>query len=379
MSTQFTEQDRETMQRVLDLAARGSSTTQPNPRVGCVLVNDGRIVGEGFHHMAGELHAEREALKQAGEAARGATAYVNLEPCCHQGRTPPCTDGLIDAGVTRVIGAMRDPNPLVAGGGYEQLQMAGIEVASGLLEGEARWLNRGFISRMQTGRPWVHLKMAATLDGRTADVNGESKWISCDSARDQVQRMRAESSAVMTGIGTILADDASLNVRTEGAERQPLRVVLDTDLRIPLDAKVIGENEGLMVFTCSQDHEKISALTERGVEVIELNGALIDLQEVCRELAEWQCNEVLIEAGSTLAGALLETDLVDEMTLFYGGSVLGHTGRAMFATAQAIEFAERPHFDLREAEVVGESVVINSVKPNSLQRLMGKAPDSEAS
>ena len=260
--------DEEIMQRVLCLAALGTNTTQPNPKVGCAIVNEGKIVGEGFHCSAGDLHAEREALKQAGDAARGATAYVTLEPCCHQGRTPPCTDGLIDAGISRVVAAMGDPNPLVCGGGFEILKTAGIEIESGVCEQEARWLNRGFINRMTRKKPWVMLKSAATLDGRTAAFDGQSKWITGEDARAQVQSLRASSSAIITGIGTVLADDPQMNVRAEGA-RQPLRVVLDSQLQIPLETRIAGNDQKLVIFTLSNDLDKISALIEVGAEVIQ--------------------------------------------------------------------------------------------------------------
>ena len=300
--------DEALMERVFELAERGRFTTFPNPRVGCVLVNEGEIVGEGFHRKAGGLHAEREALKQAGEAARGATCYVNLEPCCHQGRTPPCTDGLIDAGVSRVIAAMPDPNPLVAGGGFDFLKQAGIDVESGLLQEQAIWLNRGFVKRMNQTRPWVVLKSAATLDGRTAAFDGESKWITGAEARQQVQQLRASCSAVITGIDTVLADDPQMTVRLTDAEHQPYRVVLDSQLRLPLEAQIIGTDQQLVVFTLSDDLTRIAALTEAGAEVIQQpdNGSgRLDLRMVLDELGKWQCNEVLVEAGQTLSGAFL--------------------------------------------------------------------------
>lgn len=371
MSSPFTEFEQTIMQRVLDLAAKGRTTTQPNPMVGCVLVKDGEIIGEGYHQIAGGLHAEREALKQAGEAARGSTAYVNLEPCCHQGRTPPCTDGLIDAGVVRVVAAMRDPNPLVAGGGFEMLKLAGIDVASGLLEEQARWLNRGFVTRMRHARPWVVLKSAATLDGRTAAFDGESKWITGEAARHEVQHLRANSSAVVTGIGTVLADDPNMNVRLEGTLRQPLRVILDTQLRIPSNAKIVGED--VIVFTLSDDEDKIEELNDLGVEVIQLSAKetdKIDLKAVLEELARWQCNEVLIEAGQTLSGAFLDAGLIDELVLYYGGSVLGDQAKSMFETGSALNFAARPEFQVDSTKLVGDDVCIRAVAKPSVSRLI---------
>jgi len=359
--------DQALMQRVLDLASNGRYTSDPNPMVGCVLIKNGKIVGEGYHHSAGDLHAEREALKQAGGAARGATAYVNLEPCCHQGRTPPCTDGLIDAGISKVVAAMLDPNPLVEGGGFELLKMAGIEVESGLMEEQAAWLNRGFIKRMKSQKPWVVLKSAATLDGRTAAYDGQSKWITSEQARHQVQQLRASSSAIVTGIDTVLADDPEMTVRLIDTERQPLRVVLDSNLRIPLDAKIIGNDQLSVVFTLSTDVNKIAALTELGVEVIQYESSAasrLNLTEVLHELAKWQCNQVMIEAGQTLSGAFLEAGLVDELCLFYAGSILGDKGSSMFQFNAPIAFSDRVEYRIREVEKVGPDVVLYAVREN---------------
>jgi len=366
--------DVELMQKALDLAAQGKTTTQPNPMVGCVIVNNGEVVGEGFHYMAGELHAERVALKQAGDKARGGTAYVNLEPCCHQGRTPPCTDGLIDAGITRVVAAMRDPNPLVEGGGFELLTAAGIDFESGVLEEQARWLNRGFVSRMTRKRPWVVLKSAATLDGRTAAFDGESKWITSDAARHKVQQLRASSSAVLTGIGTVLADDPNMNVRLDNSERQPLRVVLDSKLKMPLDARIIGADQRLVIFTLSDDMDKTSALIEVGAEVIQLKAtdpsrAKLDLHQVLNELAKWQCNEVLVEAGQTLSGAFIQADLVDELNLFYAGSVLGDQGKAMFKFDEPLAFQNKAEYRISGTEMIGADIHVSATNSDSLASL----------
>ena len=367
-------QDMEWMRLALQLAAQGSATTHPNPRVGCVIVNDGEVVGQGYHLSAGELHAEREALREAGDRARGATVYVNLEPCCHQGRTPPCTDGLIDAGISKVVSAMRDPNPMVQGGGYELLTEAGIEIRHGLLEEEARWLNRGFISRMVRRRPWIMLKSAATLDGRTAAFDGESKWITGTDARAEVQSLRSNSSAVITGIGTVLADDPQMNVRAEGVMRQPLRVVLDSQLRMPLDAKIIGVDQRLVVFTLSDDLARIAELTELGVEVIQQTAEQerLDLAKVMAELADWQCNEVFVEAGQTLSGAFLESGLVDELVLFYAGSLLGDQGKSMFQFGAPLPFAERVEYQVTDVAKVGNDIRVQAVSGDSLQQLQGK-------
>lgn len=364
--------DKAMMQRVLELAAEGQTTTHPNPMVGCVIVNDGKIVGEGFHHVAGGLHAERVALQAAGDRARGGTAYVNLEPCCHQGRTPPCTDGLIDAGIVRVVAAMGDPNPLVEGGGFELLTGAGVEVESGILEEGAQWLNRGFISRMAHKKPWVKLKSAATLDGRTAAYDGESKWITGSDSRHEVQNLRAACSAVVTGIGTVLADDPEMNVRLDNTERQPLRVVLDSQLQVPLESRIIGGDQRLMILTLSDDIEKISALIENGAEVIQMhdNGTgRLDLSSVLTELAQWECNEVLIEAGQTLSGAFVQAGLVDELVLFYAGSVLGDQGKSMFQFDAPLPFHSKVEYRVSSAEMVGSDICVKAVSSTSLDKL----------
>ena len=363
--------DQEIMQRVLSLAALGTNTTQPNPKVGCVIVREGQIVGEGFHRRAGGLHAEREALKQAGDLARGATAYVTLEPCCHQGRTPPCTDGLIDAGISRVVAAMKDPNPLVSGGGFEILKTAGIEVEFGVCEQYARWLNRGFISRMARKKPWVILKSAATLDGRTAAFDGKSKWITGDDARGQVQSLRASSSAIITGIGTVLADDPQMNVREEGA-RQPLRVVLDSQLQIPLESRIIGNDQKLVIFTLSNDFDKISALIETGAEVIQQDdtgSGKLELEHVLEELAKWQCNEVMVESGQTLSGAFLEAGLVDELVMFYAGSLLGDQGKSMFKFDAPLPFENRFEYRVKDVQMVNKDVRVDAVNEHSLEQI----------
>jgi len=364
--------DEQIMQRVLELAALGVNTTQPNPKVGCVLVNEGKIVGEGYHHSAGQLHAERNALEQAGDLARGATAYVSLEPCCHQGRTPPCADGLLDAGVSRVVAAMKDPNPLVGGGGFDLLKRAGVDIKVDVLADEARWLNRGFVSRMVRKKPWVILKSAATLDGRTAAFDGQSKWITGDAARGQVQSLRASSSAVITGIGTVLADDPQMNVRADGDVRQPLRVVLDSNLQIPLETRIVGNDQKLVIFTLSSDLDKISALIETGAEVIQHDddgSGQLNLDLVLTDLAKWQCNEVLVEAGQTLSGAFLELGLVDELVLFYAGSLLGDKGKSMFQFNAPLPFANRVEYHVNDVKMIGSDIRVDAVSQNSLDQI----------
>lgn len=365
--------DQAMMQRVLEIAAQGFETTHPNPRVGCVIVNNGKIVGEGYHVSAGQLHAERDALAAAGDQARGATAYVNLEPCCHQGRTPPCTDGLIDAGVKRVVVSIVDPNPMVSGGGIKLLKEAGISTEVGLLSEQATILNKGFIQRLSRQKPWVTLKSAATLDGRTAAFDGESKWITGTDARAKVQTLRATSSAILTGIGTILADDPQLNVRKEDVQRQPIRIVLDSQLRIPLDARVIGADQTLIVFTLSNDLDKISALQELGVEVVQqqnTDNAKLNLNKVLSELVKWECNELLVEAGQTLSGAFLQAGLVDELVLFYAGTLLGDKGKSMFEFNAPLSFADRVEYRIKHVEMVGADFKVLAVNEESYQQLI---------
>ena len=333
----FSPDDCRYMAHALQLARRGWYTTHPNPRVGCVIVRDGQIVGEGWHERAGESHAEVHALRMAGEAARGADVYVTLEPCSHFGRTPPCANALVQAGVKRVVAAMVDPNPQVAGNGLRLLQAAGIATASGLLENEARALNVGFIKRMTSNRPFVRLKMAMSLDGRTAMASGESVWITGEAARRDVQFLRAQAGAVVTGIGTVLADDPSLNVRLTAAElgiqgtvRQPLRVVLDSQLRLPLTAKLLDSPDTLLIYTCSQNTAKIAQLQALGVKIRQFAGEQLVLTEVLDALAIDGITEVHLEAGATLAGAFVAQGLVDELVLYVAPHVMGSDARALF-------------------------------------------------
>ncbi len=315
--------DSQWMARALRLAERGLYTTSPNPRVGCVVVRNGEVVGEGWHERAGEPHAEVHALRRAGTSARGATAYVTLEPCSHHGRTPPCADALVAAGVSRVVAAMQDPNPLVAGQGIAKLRAAGIAVECGLMEAAARDLNIGFVSRMTRGTPWVRSKIAASLDGRTALANGTSKWITGESARHDVQHWRARSCAVLTGIGTVLADDPQLNVRALETERQPLRVIVDSWLLTPSAARILSG--GTLIYTAAPDEARRVALQKHGAEVIAVAGAerQVDLVGVLSDLARRGINEVLVEAGRTLNGALLRAGLVDELVLYLAPKMLG--------------------------------------------------------
>jgi diaminohydroxyphosphoribosylaminopyrimidine deaminase/5-amino-6-(5-phosphoribosylamino)uracil reductase len=316
------------MARALRLAERGRYTTQPNPRVGCVIVNNGEIVGEGAHLQAGEPHAEVHALRAAGERARGAEVFVTLEPCSHYGRTPPCADALIAAGVRKVFVAMHDPNPMVAGSGIARLRAAGIEVETGLLQTDARMLNRGFVSRMSRGRPWLTLKLAASLDARTATVSGESQWITGAEARLDVHRLRAEAGSVMTGGATVLADNPQLSARElPFAVRQPDRVVLDSSARVPADARV-WQGEARRFWLVG----RAPAQRPAGVELIELpcadDGGIV-LTDALAALAAHGVNETLLECGPRLAGAFLAAGLVDELLVYIAPMLLGHDARPL--------------------------------------------------
>lgn len=350
--------DREWMARALQLARRGLYTTRPNPCVGCVLVRDDTVVGQGWHARAGEAHAEVMALQQAGEKARGATAYVTLEPCCHQGRTPPCTQALIDAGVARVVTAMLDPNPLVGGKGLGVLQAAGMETTTGVLDQEARSLNRGFCSRMERGRPWVTLKLAMSLDGRTAAADGSSQWITGPAAREDGHRLRARAGAVLTGIGTVLADDPQLTVRLEEAADwpQPQRLVLDSALRLPVQARMLSLPGRTTVLTRVESSAASAALREAGAEVVSLPDpdGQVDLKASLIWLAEQEINEVLIEAGATLSGAFVQAGLVDELVVYMAPTLLGDAGRGLLALPDLRNMADQRPLALTDMRPIGK-------------------------
>ncbi|MDX5434113.1 MAG: bifunctional diaminohydroxyphosphoribosylaminopyrimidine deaminase/5-amino-6-(5-phosphoribosylamino)uracil reductase RibD [Halomonas sp.] len=355
------------MARALQLARRGLYTTHPNPRVGCVLVKNHRLIGEGWHVRAGEPHAEIHALRMAGEAARRATAYVTLEPCSHHGRTGPCAVALIEAGIQRVVVAVQDPNPEVAGRGIAMLREAGIEVEVGLLEEEARKLNAGFISRMTRQRPFVRLKMAMSLDGRTAMQSGESQWITGPHAREDVQRLRASASAVMTGVDSIIFDNSRLTVRASQlglddaeaiAARQPLRVVVDTQLRLPQAAACLREPGRTLVATVpGHEPQRRTRLEAAGAEVVVLRAGddgRVDLSALMRYLAEQELvNEVLLETGATLAGAMLDAGLVDEMQLFVAPTLLGGEARPLFALPGLTRMAQQRPLEILDIRAVG--------------------------
>lgn len=367
--------DRVHMARAIRLAVLGLYTAEPNPRVGCVLVRDGEVVGEGWHQRTGGPHAERLALAMAGEGARGATAFVSLEPCCHHGKTPPCTDGLIAAGVTRVVAAMRDPNPLVAGAGLARLRAQGIEVEVGLLEEEARRLNPGFIKRMEQGLPYVRCKLAASLDGRTAMASGESQWITSEAARRDAQFLRARSAAILTGVGTLLADDPSLNVRLTAAElpgvapacqvHQPVRVVVDSRLRTPPTARLLSLPGKTLIACLEPTPGRAAPLEAAGAQVLVTppGPGGVDLAFLLRYLARQEINEVLIEAGATLAGAALQAGLVDEWVLYLAPHLMGDAGRGLCHLPGLELMRDRLPLVIRDVRMVGSDLRVTAMPP----------------
>ena len=355
MPVDMSDQDHTFMQRALRLAQKGLYSTDPNPRVGCVIARDGNIVGEGWHQKAGEPHAEVLALRH--DNAKAATAYVTLEPCSHTGKTPPCAEALVQAQVSRVVVAMQDPNPLVAGQGLKHLQDNGIVVESGLMEAQARALNPGFIKRMETGLPYVRVKLAMSLDGRTAMASGESQWITGDAARQDVQLLRARSSAILTGIGTVLSDDPSMNVRLLAEElgvaevRQPLRVVLDSCLRFPDKAK-ITEVDGDVVIMTTLKNDVANA-----VQIAEKNGH-VDLEAALKYLAEKEINEVHVEAGAILSGAFLQQQLVDEIVVYMAPHIMGDEARGLFALPGLSKMKDRISLDIQDVRMLAKDLRI---------------------
>ena len=367
MNEPFSPQDVAFMQLALDLAKQGEFTTTPNPSVGCVLVKDGKVVGKGFHAKAGEPHAEVMALREAGEKARGATAYVTLEPCSHFGRTPPCAKGLVEAGVSKVIAAMCDPNPQVAGKGLQILTDAGIESAVGLLEENAEQLNKGFLKRMRTGKPFVQLKLAMSIDGKTAMASGESKWITGAQARADVQQYRAKASAILSTSQTVLADDPSLNVRWEELPpnvkadypqeklRQPVRVILDSSHKVRSDFKVfltespvwlVGEEDySLTDFPLFTDYLKLDR-----------NQGETRLQALMSALGKRQINTLWVEAGATLAGALIAENLVDELIIYMAPKLLGDQARDLCHLPNLTQLTDAPLWQLQSCEPIGDDL-----------------------
>lgn len=355
----FSTADYAFMSHALRLAERGLYSTAPNPRVGCVIVRDERIVGSGWHEKAGQPHAEINALTAAGGAARGATAYVTLEPCSHHGRTPPCANALIAAGIARVVVAMEDPNPLVSGGGQALLQQAGVIVQTGLLQADAHALNAGFVSRMTRKKPWVRLKIAASLDGKTALNNGASQWITGEAARQDGHRWRARSCAVMTGIGTVESDDPQLTVRHVKADRQPKKIVVDSRLAIPLDARVLQSGEETFIFTAEAGNpEKKAALDQLNARVMVLpNGrGAVDLQKMMATLADLEINEVLVEAGGKLNGALVEAGLVDELIIYLAPHLIGDNARGMIALPELTDLENKKLLKIQDMRMIGQDI-----------------------
>ncbi len=343
----LTAANHEFMGQALELAGRGLYTTTPNPRVGCVIVRDGAIVGTGWHEKAGMPHAEVLALKAAGARSRGATLYVNLEPCSHHGRTPPCADAIIDAGVERVVAAMQDPNPLVAGAGFARLRAAGIAVEHGLMEDEARELNIGFVARMTRGRPWMRMKIAASLDGRTALANGKSQWITGEQARADGHRWRARACAVLTGFGTVRDDDPQLSVRGVDTPRQPLKIVVDSKFEISPSARLLKEGKTLVVGAVNE-----------AKRIVPNDGGKVELFKLMEELARRELNEIHVEAGTKLNGSLLQAGVVDELLVYLAPSLIGDSGRGMFNLPELTELSQATVLKIREVERIGADLRI---------------------
>ncbi|MGZ8268083.1 MAG: bifunctional diaminohydroxyphosphoribosylaminopyrimidine deaminase/5-amino-6-(5-phosphoribosylamino)uracil reductase RibD [Burkholderiales bacterium] len=352
--------DRRHMARALELAARGLYTTTPNPRVGCVIVQNDKVVGEGWHERAGGPHAEVVALSAAGPNAAGATAYVTLEPCAHHGRTPPCAEALIDAKIARAVIAMTDPNPLVAGKGIARLREARIDVHAGALESEARELNVGFVSRMSRGRPWVRVKVAASLDGKTALRNGRSQWITGPDARRDGHHWRARACAVLTGVGTVRDDDPQLTVREVATSRQPLRVVVDSRLETSPAARVVGS--GTLIACAVEDSTRSRALQSKGASIIVVpNGSgKVDLAALMQALARREMNEVHVEAGLRLNGSLLDHGLADELLVYLAPTILGDAARSMFALPELRNLTERREVEVTDVRMIGQDIRVQA-------------------
>jgi len=357
----FSSDDHAYMSQALQLAEKGLYSTSPNPRVGCVIVRDGKIAGSGWHVQTGQPHAEINALNIAGGAAQGATVYLTLEPCSHYGRTHPCAEALIRAKVAKVIIAMQDPNPLVAGKGASLLKQSGINVLVGLMGEWAKDLNVGFVSRMINNRPWVRMKIAASLDGKTALNNGVSQWITGEAARHDGHRFRARSCAVLTGIGTVLEDDPQLSVRFIETSRQPLRIIIDSQLKIPTTAKVL-RGEGELIFTTTDNKERISALKEAGARPIILPSekGKIDLAGLMQILADFEINELLVEAGNRLSSSFIREGLVDELIIYLAPHLIGNRAMGMLQLPELTDLSEKYNLKIKDLRMVGEDIRIMS-------------------
>ena len=350
-------QDTIFMASALKLAEKGRYTTDPNPQVGCILVKNNEVIAEGWHKRAGGDHAEIDALNKI-DSAEDVTAYVTLEPCSHTGRTGPCCDALIASGVKRGVIAMQDPNPLVAGRGIRKMQEAGVIVECGVLQQDAEALNQGYIKRMTTGQPFVRSKLAMSLDGRTAMASGESQWITGLKSRADVQRLRAESSVILTGINTVLADDPSLNVRIDEDVVQPIRVILDSQLRMPLTAKMLDLEGETWILTCSDNQQKKTDLKDVGYQVFQLNGedGKLDLEGVMTFLGQQQVNTVLVEAGAILNGALLNANRVDEWVVYMAPCILGDKGRGLFHLPDLQKMSNKKQLNMMSVRHVGSDL-----------------------
>ncbi len=366
----FTTQDHLMMQKAILLAKQGIYTTAPNPNVGCVLVKNGKIIGEGAHLKAGEPHAEVHALRQAGKEAQGATAYVTLEPCSHYGRTPPCAEGLIKAGVKKVICAMVDPNPQVAGRGLAMLNEAGIETASGLLEADARALNPPFLTRMETGKPFVQLKMAASLDGKTALKNGVSQWITSKEARQDVQRYRAQSGAILSTAKTVIDDDASLNVRwsdlppsiqenyQQAAIRQPMRFILDRQHALTSDLKLFQASGEVVTISSQNIHPIVTS--ENHIQCC-VDDDQLNLKEVVNKISrDFNVNHIWVEAGATLAASMIKENLVDELIIYLAPKLMGADGRSIINLIGLETMSEAIDLDIKDIRMVGKDIRITA-------------------
>ncbi|KID54725.1 5-amino-6-(5-phosphoribosylamino)uracil reductase [Pseudoalteromonas luteoviolacea] len=367
----FTQADHNYMAMAIELAQQGQYTTTPNPNVGCVIVKEGEVIGQGFHIQAGGPHAEVHALREAAGNTQGATAYVTLEPCSHYGRTPPCAKGLIDAGVARVVCAMVDPNPQVAGNGLKMLEEAGIETASGLMEGAARALNKGFLKRMETGKPYVIAKLAASLDGKTALHNGQSKWITGPQARQDVQRFRAQSCAILSGADTVLIDDAKLNVRANEFSdfgkvesmaklRQPVRVIIDTQNRLHPDLNLFCHDSKVIILRTKLDNQHQWPHFVEQVCLPEVSGKL-DLHAAMAFLAAQNINQVWLEAGATLCGAMHQQNLIDEYIIYMAPKIIGEGGRGLFNSSVLTEMDQIPELEITECVQVGTDIRISAI------------------
>ncbi len=359
--TPFSAEDHAFMSRALALAERGRDTATPNPSVGCVLAKGGRVIGEGWHERAGEAHAESRALQAATESPEGATVYLTLEPCSHHGRTPPCADALVAAKVARVVCALEDPNPQVRGRGFARLREAGIRADVGLMAAQAEEAHRGFLTRMRTGRPWMRIKAAASLDGGIALANGLSRWITGEAARRDVHRLRARSCAMLTGIGTVRHDDPELTVRMVPCVRQPRRVLIDHRLEVPLSAKLL-QGEPPMILTVSDDAERRAALEARGAEVVRVpgDGRKADLAAIAQLLGSRGFNEVTVETGGKLMGSLVSSGVIDELVLYLAPMLLGDAAQGLFAMGELLRLDEAPRLRIVDTRFVGADLRVTA-------------------